>query len=157
MVGPVVVVHVALDHLEPVFGSALSGQDLAHVLQLTALAHHDLERVRGDEVGEGHAEQSQSEVEVQMLLVEHHFEKVGQSSTWIGRQGDAEQGQTDQRQEKRSVRVERLPEGPAFREDGRKDQVLVGGDDEDDSRLPAENDLGFADGSLQLDVPRHRL
>ena len=156
VIWPIFEVHVALDDLVPIFGSTLSGQHLAHVLELTTFTHHDLEGVRRQEVGEGHAEQSQSEVEVQMVLVKHHLEEIGERPTGVRRQGDAEHGQADQRNQERLVRVERLSEGPALGEDGRQDQILVRRDDEDDGRLPAENDLGLADGGLQLDVPRHR-
>jgi len=150
VVRPVFVVHVSLDHFVAILGSALAGQDLADILELPALPHHDLEGVRGDEVGEGHAEQGQPEVEVQMLLVEHDLEEIGERSSRVGRQRDAEYRQSDQGKQERLVGVERLPEGPAFGEDGGQDQVLVRRDDEDDGRLPAEDDLGVADGGSSL-------
>ena len=126
-------------------------------LQLTTLCNHHFDEVTREQVNECQAEQHKSEVDPELLIVKHQLEEVGQVISGVEREHGAEDGQKDEGDEEGNVGVERFSIGSAFGEDRGQDQVLEGGDNEDDGRLPAMNNLFFFHRE-QIDrgVPGHR-
>ena len=126
-------------------------------LQLATLGNHHFDEVTREQVGECQTDQNEPEVDPEVFRVEHQVEEGGQVFSGVEREHGAEEGQKDEGDEEGDVGVERFPERSTFGEDGGQDEVLEGGDDEDDGRFPAQNGLVFFHRKLvHRGVPGHR-